>query len=517
MIHSLLILFLCSLIITSTSQAQWIEDESRRQEMSVHGNGALIVNDGVLWFWNETKHFQYSTDYGTTWQDPGDEITGANPHVTHMSGSGNRVYAALNFGTGTGVPIYSSDMGVTWLPDTLGAPGNSQTGRPTVGTTYAWGGKWIYVKWGGPLAHSFKTFNGSYEFNTFVNEGANRPSSVVAKGDTLFLSGAKVYYTTDGGQTFVTPANNGYSGYGAQLSADGSRLYMAAYEGWMKPPHIFYSDDNAENWTKGPEIPYPNLYFIRGNNMEIALNLEKFNSPPNVKFSSDGGATFVSDTLGLPTYYAPGVTGFAYTPDGTLWVSPAHQKLFKRKFDEGTGSTPTVTEAPSMISPEHDAMMNIVQFTWHRVANALTYHLQVARDEEFADIEVDREGITDTLFEPSFLAPGTYYWRVQGIRDEQSGPWSVARRFFIESLGVGEELMRALTVSPNPVQASFRLLGVDPSVASLTILDALGRQVSMIDHPQGAIGVGHLESGSYMLKVHRLDGSFEMVRLIVSH
>jgi hypothetical protein len=519
MIRSLLLLFLYSFAITSASQAQWIEDESRRQEMNVHGNGALIVNDGVLWFWNETKHFQYSTDYGSTWQDPSDNIGGANPHVTFMSASGNRVYAALNFGTGQGIPIYSTDMGVTWIEDTLGAPGSAQTGRPTVGKAYAWGGKWVFVTWGQPKGYSLKTFDGPYVFNTFLNEGINNPSSVVAKGDTLFLSGAKVYYTTDGGQTFVTPANNGYAGYGAQLSVDGSRLYMAAFEGWQKPAYIFYSDDNAENWTKGPEIPYPNLYFIRGNNMEIALNAEKVNTTPNVKYSNDGGATFVIDTLGLPTEYVPGVTGFAYTPDGMLWISPAHQKLFKRKFDEGTVTTPEVTEAPNMISPEQDAILpGDAKFVWSKVANATHYDLQVSGDQTFANLTYDKQDLTDTTIRIEFPEEGNYFWRVRGQNGDQSGPWSDAMLFRIQAMSVRDNVADALVISPNPAHAVATLHAAPSVHRTMRVVDVLGRTVhttKVIENTSTSISLSDFEMGHYFILVQCSDGNVIQLPLLV--
>lgn len=349
-----IVLLLLLFSLPALAHAQWM-DGGRKQSQPVKGNGALIVHEGTMYFWNEENHFQISTDNGATWSDPPDSIQGANPHVTRISAAGGRIYAALNFGTGNGVPIYSEDQGVTWKPDTLGAPGHALGwgGRPVVSNIYAWG-RWVYVKWDQPnTPHHIKAFDSAFVPNMHMAAGGNNPSSVIAKGDTLFAAGTKVYYTVDGGATWVTPANNGYSGFGATLYLDGHRLYMFAYRSFTEPCYLYYSDDNAENWTEvditsltnrkiiNGDRYYPMAAFIRGNRIEFSTAQEKFNTPPNVWRSTDLGATWEQDTVGLPTGFATSVNAFAYTPDGTLWAVRSHENIYRQKIAGGSSSVAT--------------------------------------------------------------------------------------------------------------------------------------------------------------------------------
>ncbi len=343
------------LMAVSSLHAQWLA-ANRAQSQDVKANGYLLVSNGTMYLWNEENHFQISTDNGATWSDPPDEIGGANPHVKKMVEAAGRVYASLNFGTGNGVVIYSTDKGTSWIADTTGAPGHALgwDGMPAVSDIYCWG-HWLYVKWDRPVAYSLKAFDGSYDFNTFVNQGINNPYSVIAKGDTLFFAGAKIYYTIDGGANFVTPANNGYSGYGGKLFVDGSRLYMFAYKEFGKPCYLYYSDDNAENWTEvdvstltskktvNGDPYFPITYFIKGNRIEFVAGQEKFNSPGNVWKSNDLGTTWEADTAGLPTTFFDGVSSLAYTPDGYLWAVPDHNNIYKQKISEGGSNVVAIT------------------------------------------------------------------------------------------------------------------------------------------------------------------------------
>jgi hypothetical protein len=334
--------------LASPALAQWV-DGGRKQAQSLNGNGGMTIYQNVMYFWNEQNHFQTSSDNGATWNDPSDNIQGANPHVTKISGANGRVYAGLNFGTGNGIPIYSEDKGVTWKIDTIGAPGHALgwSGLPVVSDIYAWG-KWLYVKWDRPVAYSIKTVGSPYVFDATMNQGANNPYSVVAKGDTLFLAGSKVYYTTDGGKKWVFPKNNGYSGYGGKLQVDGKRLYMFAYKAFLQPCYLYYSDDNAENWTTiditsltskkvmNGDLYFPNAFFIKGNHIEFATGQEKFTTPPNIWKSDDLGKTWVADNSGIPATFVSGVVNFTYTPNGYLWCVPSYENIYKRKLDNGT-------------------------------------------------------------------------------------------------------------------------------------------------------------------------------------
>jgi hypothetical protein len=353
--------------------AQWLEG-GRKQAQALNGNGALLVHQNVMYLWNEQNHFQTSYDNGLTWTDPSDNIQGPNPHVTKMSAANGRVYAGLNFGSGNGVPIYSEDKGVTWDVDTIGAPGHALgwSGLPVVSDIYAWG-KWLYVKWDRPVAYSIKTIGGPYVFDKTINDGANNPYSVIAKGDTLFLAGSKVYFTTDGGKTFVFPKNNGYTGYGGKLQVDGKRLYMFAYKAFLQPCYLYYSDDNAENWTTiditslttkrvlNGDLYFPQAFFIKGNHIEFTAGQDKFTTPPNIWKSDDLGKSWSTDSEGIPATFVSGVVNFAYTPNGYLWCVPSYENIYKKKLDSGSTLTRITPDNSGKLSiypnPSHESFM----------------------------------------------------------------------------------------------------------------------------------------------------------------
>jgi hypothetical protein len=537
----------------SLLQAQWVEG-NRKQSQDVKGNGALIVYEGNMYLWNEENHFQISTDNGATWSDPPDSIGGANPHVTRMTAAGGRIYAALNFGTGNGIPIYSSDMGVTWQPDTVGAPGHALGwgGHPAVSGIFAWG-HWVLVGWDQPVPFSIKTFDGTWTPNDYMNTGANRPSSFAAKGDTLFCAGAKIYYTTDGGETFTVPANNGYSGYGAQLFLDGNRLYMFAFKAWGQLCYLYYSDDNAENWTEvdvtsltsrkvvNGDPYYPTTFFIKGNRIEFTTVMEAFNTPPNVWKSTDLGTTWERDTAGLPSKYVNGISSFAYTPDGTLWAVRDHENIYRQKIDEGTGGGKLVTVAPTLMSPQQGGQLPLpALFVWGSIPNATSYQLQIAIDTAFASIIaqhhdrtplyakpsftsiiLDRSGITDTSLTVTSLEHAmAYYWRVRGIGEgDQAGPWSDAASFTTATSGVAEEFNQRLSIGPNPCHERLTVRFPEGEYTSLEFRDLLGTVVrshyDIGNRTSYEIDVRGIAPGSYWLVLKGAGGEISISAIIV--
>ena len=423
---------LALLISVTTLRAQWVE-ANRKQSQSVKGNGALIVHDGTMYFWNEENHFQMSSDNGATWSDPPDGISGANPHVVRMSATGDRVYAALNFGTGQGMPIYSSDRGVTWQPDTVGAPAHALGwgGLPVVSDIYAWGGKWVYVKWDQPnTPHHIKTFDGRWTPNVHMSTGGNNPTSVVAKGDTLFAAGSKVYYTVDGGATWITPANAGLTGFLGKLFLDGHRIYMFAFTQFGRPATLFYTDDNAESWKQidvsalmnrrviNGDPYFPVAAFFKGNRIEFATALESYNSPPNVWRSTDLGTTWERDTAGLRSAYAIGVMGFAYTNDGTLWVVPSHENIYRQKIDGGVaGVRDRHVDLPYTALRVHPNPMGSSSAI--ELVTPVREHLRVSiADARGATVALLHDGVVEAgaqrlVWDREGVAAGLYLLRVQ--------------------------------------------------------------------------------------------------------
>jgi photosystem II stability/assembly factor-like uncharacterized protein len=361
--------FVCSSI---PLRAQWT-DGGRTQTDPQSANGSLFVHDGVMYYFNFENYMQRSTNNGVTWTDLsdaglGDKGPGLSRTMSKMEYNNGRLYGAFNYGN-SGAILYSTDGGDSWLPDTLGAPaGPSQTDpHPVVVDFEAWG-HWVYTHWTGTTLYTIQTDDGPHVLNTYMAQGANNPTAVASSGDTLFvLTGSGLYYTIDGGANFITPANTGFIGnLPKQLIKDGSRLYATMHlTTTPKYYTLLYSDDHGEHWTQidisqasnqklgNGSYVVPIATFVSGTRIEMAFGQTGFNMAPNVWRSTDLGATWNADTVGLPNLYAESVQQFAYTPDGYLWAVRQHEAIYKQKIDAGeaTNGVAIFQERSLMLSP----------------------------------------------------------------------------------------------------------------------------------------------------------------------
>ncbi len=338
---------ICATVLSPKLYSQWTA-ANRKQSAPLSGNGAIYSHQGTLYLWNQDHHFQMSDDNGLTWVEPSDVIGGANPHVSIITASEDRVYAGLNFGTGNGVVLVSTDKGRSWQADTNGAPGHALgwNGMPVVRNIHAWG-KWLYVNWDGPNYYDVQELGGPFVRNEYMVKGINNPRSVCSHGDTLFVSAGKLYYTVDGAKTFVEAKNTNYPGPG-KLIQDASRLYLFAFRTFLQPCVLSYSDDCGDTWTDidisvlmkrrivNGDLYFPIAAFIKGKHIECSFGMEKFGASANVWKSTDLGQSWQVDTIGLVPAYTPTINSFAYTSDGYLWCSPSYENVFKQKIDAGS-------------------------------------------------------------------------------------------------------------------------------------------------------------------------------------
>lgn len=92
-----------------------------------------------------------------------------------------------------------------------------------------------------------------------------------------------------------------------------------------------------------------------------------------------------------------------------------------------------VPEPPFLISPktgEGILIEHSPEFTWSQQKNVEKYHFQIAKDENFSTLLVDKPNIdTVELTISEELALGKYYWRVAAIDQEGDGPFSDGQMF----------------------------------------------------------------------------------------
>jgi hypothetical protein len=90
-------------------------------------------------------------------------------------------------------------------------------------------------------------------------------------------------------------------------------------------------------------------------------------------------------------------------------------------------------DTPTLIAPADMALVNPpVEFSWNAVNGATDYRLQIATDNQFVNITLDKELTTNT-YSLNGLMSGTYYWRVIAYTDTRTSLWSAPRQFTQET------------------------------------------------------------------------------------
>ena len=94
--------------------------------------------------------------------------------------------------------------------------------------------------------------------------------------------------------------------------------------------------------------------------------------------------------------------------------------------------------SPNLISPLNLEIITTIypNFDWDYVWNASSYHLQIAQDDGFSNILVNKENLINSDFQlnNSVLVIGiTYFWRVRTLKNGQYSIWSDVWSFSIES------------------------------------------------------------------------------------
>ena len=165
-----------------------------------------------------------------------------------------------------------------------------------------------------------------------------------------------------------------------------------------------------------------------------------FNTAPSIRFSAVEGAratraAVTADAEGRKilrekivkrgdTFRLPGL------PDGSYY-------LMAQSIDEiGLEGPPSSVlpfkirvnpEPPITQQPRNRAKLKgtSVSFRWLAVGDAVSYHVQIARDGEFANVVLDKQGVRESTFAAEDLAYGAYFLRVASVAsDGYQGAWS---------------------------------------------------------------------------------------------
>ncbi len=92
-----------------------------------------------------------------------------------------------------------------------------------------------------------------------------------------------------------------------------------------------------------------------------------------------------------------------------------------------------VAPVPDLVAPAHDSIQPLETIVyWNAVPGAVSYDLQVAQEDVFVRMDVDRSGIDDTHRTLDNLITGyEYFWRVRSRNYTGVSAWSPSRRFLV--------------------------------------------------------------------------------------
>jgi hypothetical protein len=110
-------------------------------------------------------------------------------------------------------------------------------------------------------------------------------------------------------------------------------------------------------------------------------------------------------------------------------------------------------DAPTLVAPSNNSVVSSAPaLQWRAPAHAISYQVEVALDQSFLSV-VWGTCTTSTSAAPTGLTPNTYWWRVRGVNNEGTGPWSSAWRFTILPD------LQSLTINPSSVVGGSTAMG----------------------------------------------------------
>jgi len=303
----------------------------------------------------------------------------------------------------------------------------------------------------------------------FAKPGDSKVTLMWTFSDSWFISGYKIYYSTDttngfnlldvvssNDTTFIHEGLENGTEYYYKISSvdvigDESTFSEIVSAMPLKRPEnitLLYPQNSELNtptsltfiWSKGKELKYVRL--IREENY---IKKEKFSSINGSNIENSKNISFYWFELTTDTLAA------AMIVDSTLSDTTKHVSGLKNltdywwrvraKNEVGWGSYTswskftTIIDTPAvvtLVSPTNESrgLLEPIALIWNSESLAETYSLQVAMNEDFTSMIVDTSGLTDTTFVFDNLNDLTqYYWRVKAVNISGESEWSEVWNF----------------------------------------------------------------------------------------
>jgi len=364
-------LFILTTLLAISAQAQWTRTHiSTTKSIGIadlcEHNGSLyssVVDSGLVRY-NETltKWETVKVTFSLSGYYPG--------NIHSLASSGNNLYAYVNYAGCASTMIFkSTDGGSTFTADTMGHPrvtinfGGCKGYPLRVHKVFVLNGKLInvinggfYSKYPADMAWE-KTTDPKVTFGELFAEYNNKWY--------VWSDNYKLHTSADSGKNWTTPTNAGLPGmYNPgvmNINPASGRIYVAGNSLTTGEYRFLYSDDQGAKWDSLPINQYLGMSWLnakqeimgmvsKGDNLTIMLENDANNSHPDVMKSTDGGQTFVVDTVGLQAdaFSTGGVSKMIYFK-GKLWMAPSYHDIYTQ--GTATMGIKTINSVSAVVYP----------------------------------------------------------------------------------------------------------------------------------------------------------------------
>lgn len=402
------------------------------------------------------------------------ELTeGSSGEIKSITSADGKLYAA-SYGNGA---FFSQTKGVTWIPINSGMETNLIWDVKSLGNRIfaATDGKGIYVSTNYGLNWS-KSNDGLGHFSVFALSVSN--NNIYAMTDESGL-----FYSTDLGKNWLTMNNGDLNLNLASIVSRNNEIYVGSEFGNLYKTTNF--GQNWENLKSGPLIS--TIKSILLENEKIFLGTSS-----GVYLSVDGGKNWTSVSQGLTNFdinsivkigdkLIAGTNGggvFFSNNDGKIWIEINEDipdyKILSLAFDDeyvyaGTSSSGIIRrkisdikfpelKAPQLLTPENKQNNQEFELVlrWSNVPAAVSYHVQIAIDENFNNIFREKDQLQNTFYNVNDLSEATeYYWRVAANSIDNQKIWSEVWSFKTKVILQASNLIFPDNNSTVPVPVNF--------------------------------------------------------------
>ncbi|MFZ6746065.1 FecR domain-containing protein [Undibacterium sp. JH2W] len=163
-------------------------------------------------------------------------------------------------------------------------------------------------------------------------------------------------------------------------------------------------------------------------------------------------------------------------------------------------------EPPFTVQPKNKVRAERLDFAWTEASNAVSYHLQLARDAGFKDLLIDKADLKQVQFSADRPKDGEYYWRVATVASNNGkadhGPYSDVQKFSVLPVtslappdeGNGNQL--SFSWASEPGQKFLIQISMDAGFKKLYLDKELDKAELKINRP---------EAGTYFIRVRSTD------------